>query len=92
MKRFSLLLVFALTVVSCATAKPVGSAVSPSPSPVGAVPSASGPSATTAATATSGAARAAFLTTPLTDVRTGQQFTLSDFGGKQVIVQGMAVW
>ena len=28
----------------------------------------------------------------LTDVRTGEQFTLGSFTGKTVIVQGMAVW
>jgi hypothetical protein len=28
----------------------------------------------------------------LTDVRTGERFTLSSFAGRTVIVQGMAVW
>jgi hypothetical protein len=28
----------------------------------------------------------------LTDVRTGERFTLAGFTGKTVIVQGMAVW
>lgn len=32
------------------------------------------------------------LHTTLTDVRTGERFTLGGFGGKTVIVQGMAVW
>lgn len=33
-----------------------------------------------------------WLTTPLTDVNTGQSFKLSDFKGKVVLVEGMAAW
>jgi len=33
-----------------------------------------------------------WLGTPLTDVRTGQSFKLSDFSGKVVLVETMAVW
>jgi hypothetical protein len=32
------------------------------------------------------------LRTMLTDVRSGERFTLGGFAGKTVIVQGMAVW
>lgn len=32
------------------------------------------------------------MTTPLTDVRTGETFTLADFEGKVVILETMAVW
>ena len=35
---------------------------------------------------------AAFMTMTLTDVRSGERFTLSDFKGKVTIVEGMAVW
>ncbi len=35
---------------------------------------------------------AAFMTIPLTDARTGERFTVSDFKGKVTIVEGMAVW
>jgi hypothetical protein len=33
-----------------------------------------------------------FLAMPLTDVRTGERFTLGGSSGKVVIVEGMAVW
>jgi len=51
--------------------------------------------ARTAATAIPTAAptaRPAYLTIALTDVRTGERFTLGGFPGKVAIVQGMAVW
>jgi hypothetical protein len=37
-------------------------------------------------------ARPAFLTIPLTDVRTGERFTLGGFEGKVVMGIAMAVW
>lgn len=63
-------------------------------------PPAAGPVApsTVRPTAPGGAATAApaapaYLSTTLTDVRTGEQFTLGQLAsGKQVLVQGMAVW
>ena len=42
--------------------------------------------------AAAGAKLAAFMVIPLTDVRTGEWFTLADFSGKVAIVEGMAVW
>lgn len=52
------------------------------------------PPTTPAVTAAVGspAAQARYLTIDLTDVRTGERFTLGGFGGKTVIVEGMAVW
>lgn len=44
------------------------------------------------APATAQAARPAFLTTQLTDVRTGERFTLGGFQGKVVLGIAMAVW
>ncbi|HET8568933.1 MAG TPA: hypothetical protein VFM93_08110 [Candidatus Limnocylindria bacterium] len=38
------------------------------------------------------ASRPAYLSVPLTDVRTGETFTLGQFTGKVAIVQAMAVW
>jgi hypothetical protein len=38
------------------------------------------------------AARPAFLTAPLTDVRTGERFALGGYPGKVTLVIAMAVW
>ena len=38
------------------------------------------------------AARPAFLTATLTDVRTGERFTIGGFPGKVTLVLAMAVW
>jgi hypothetical protein len=61
-----------------ATASPAGAATAP-----GAPATAPGAPA---------AARPAFLTTTLTDVRTGAPFTIGGFPGKVVLVIAMAVW
>ena len=69
---------------------PLASAsVSPSSVPTGA--SATPPSATTS-TATATTASAPVLRIALTDVRSGERFTLGGLTGKTVIVEGMAVW
>lgn len=52
---------------------------------------------TASATPTSAASPASSASSPvlriaLTDVRTGERFTLDGFAGKTVIVEGMAVW
>lgn len=65
-----------------ATAPPAGAAT-----PSGAT---SAPGA--AATGTPSAERPVFLTTSLTDVRTGAPFTIGGFPGKVVLVIAMAVW
>ncbi|MFQ5419741.1 MAG: peroxiredoxin family protein, partial [Anaerolineae bacterium] len=41
---------------------------------------------------TAAADRPAWQTVPLTDVRTGETFTLADYAGKVIIVETMAVW
>lgn len=43
-------------------------------------------------TGTADEAKQTLLSARLTDVRGGGPFTLKDFGGKVVIVMGMAVW
>lgn len=45
-----------------------------------------------ATTANAGADKPVFLTTQLTDVRTGEQFAIGGFPGKVVLVIAMAVW
>jgi uncharacterized lipoprotein YajG len=58
-----------------------------------AAPPASTSTPPSTAAPTSGAATpAAFLAMQLTDVRTGERFTLGGSSGKVVIVEGMAVW
>jgi len=58
-------------------------------------PTSSATPATGAATqpaATVSPATPSYMTMTLTDVRTGERFTLGGFAGKVVIVEGMAVW
>jgi len=58
-----------------------------------AAPPASTSTLPSTAAPTSGAATpASFLAMQLTDVRTGERFTLGGSSGKVVIVEGMAVW
>lgn len=61
----------------------------------GTAPPAGAPTATAGPAAASGApaaARPVFLTTQLTDVRSGAPFTIGGFPGKVVLVIAMAVW
>lgn len=63
---------------------------------VGAIVASCGGAATPAPTATGRAAaptsQPSFLSVRLTDVRTGEQFTLGGFPGKVVLGIAMAVW
>lgn len=84
----------ALVVVGVLIASCGGATQAPSPPPASAPAKASlapvaGAIATPAATQ---AARPAFLSIRLTDVRTGEQFTLGGFPGKVVLGIAMAVW
>ena len=94
MRHLWLLAVAALLVGACGTAAPataapqaVTSGVAAPPASAPAAPAAPGTPAAPAA-----APLAAFLAMPLTDVRSGERFTLGDFKGKVTIVEGMAVW
>lgn len=86
----------ALSVTACSDASRAAPAGTPPAASVAAASAPSGTAARTepaAATAPQAAAqRPGFMTMPLADVRTGERFALADFAGKQVIVQGMAVW
>ena len=79
------LAVIALLMAACGSATPAA------PAPAGAV-TAPGTPAPSGATSGAPAQAAAFMTIALTDARTGERFTLSDFTGKVTIVEGMAVW
>lgn len=66
-----------------------------SAAPTSAVPAPIGTGQTAPASAAAPATAApfaAFLGTTLTDVRSGERFTLADYKGKVTIVEGMAVW
>lgn len=80
--------------VACGGASPA--ATSPAANSPGAVPATAALATASPGTATgaarTGAPRPAFLTIPLTDVRTGERFTLGGFEGKVVIGIAMAVW
>ncbi|MGH2450777.1 MAG: hypothetical protein ACRDGE_05825 [Candidatus Limnocylindria bacterium] len=82
---FALAAALALT-AGCGTAspEPVG-ATDPAPT---SAPATRGPTGTPA----DAGELPAFMNVPLTDVRSGETFTLGDFAGKVVIVQAMAVW
>jgi hypothetical protein len=82
------LLAFALVVASC------GGAAAPTARPASAETSAAPTAAETIAPPASPTStdRAAFLSIRLSDVRTGQAFTLGDFPGKVTLAQSMAVW
>jgi hypothetical protein len=90
--RLTLSLAVALVAgIACgdSTTPPVAGA-SPSRSVVTATVAPTSAPPTSAATST--AATSPVLRIVLTDVRTGERFTLGGFPGKTVIVEGMAVW
>jgi hypothetical protein len=92
--RIALLLVIMLIVTaSCGSGTPVAA-----PPTIGSTPT-PGASATVAPTAPATALPTATATAPsgllamaLTDVRSGESFSLAQFEGKVTIVQHMAVW
>lgn len=96
-RRLVLLPVAALALAGCVSVVPAATPAAPSPAvaPGATDPSMTGtPSGAPAAAATPIAqvARDAWQTTPMTDVRTGETFTLADFAGKVVAVEPMAAW
>ncbi len=64
----------------------------PTATPAATVATQAVPSATPTGVVAATAASSPILRFALTDVRTGESFTLGGFTGKTVIVQGMAVW
>jgi hypothetical protein len=88
--------VVVLLATAAACGIPAGSADprSRSDSPDGPSPSGTPPAASSTAPvgASPGAPLAKHLTFELTDVRSGEKFTLGGFSGKVVLVQAMAVW
>lgn len=79
-----------LAIVAACGAPATPSTASPSAvvSPVATTTASPGATTTAAPTAVT----SPILLMTLTDVRSGERFTLGGFGGKTVIVQGMAVW
>lgn len=84
MRHLVLLLVAVLVLGACGTVAPAASV----PAPVSSTPAVPA----TAASSAAAAPFAAFLGTPLTDVRSGERFTLADYKEKVTIVEGVAVW
>lgn len=90
MRPLIALVVLALVASSCG-----GSAA---PAPAATAPPTAAPSLAPTADPTTAAATApapggpAFLTAPLTDVRSGETFSIGGFPGKVVLVIAMAVW
>ena len=86
-----LALTVAVVATSCGDAATSARATSSGPTVAPALAATPGGAlASTAPTTT--AKRAAFVTTQLTDARTGERFTLADFPGKVVLGIAMAVW
>lgn len=96
MRTLAVITLGAILVRSCAPSQGGGPPAATSSPIAGSPTAAPKPTTTPVAAATSApspaAAKPAFLLARLTDVRTGEGFTLGQFEGKVVIVQGMAVW
>ncbi len=73
---------------ACSGGPSAASATALPASPVAATPAAASSTPVTSPPR----AAASLMAMRLTDVRTGQAFTLADFLGRAVIVEGMAVW
>ena len=87
------ILAFTVAVVASSCGGAATSARATGSGPTAAPTAAATPGGALASTApTTTAKRAAFVTTQLTDIRTGEQFTLADFPGKVVLGIAMAVW
>jgi hypothetical protein len=90
MRPLALVVLLSFVVSACGgTATPSSTLTPATAPPTGA---ATAPSAPTGAPGAPAAARPVFLTTTLTDVRSGAPFTIGGFPGKVVLVIAMAVW
>ena len=90
MRPLALVVLLSFVVSACGGAGTPRSTLRPATAaPAGA---ATAPGAPTTAPGAPAAARPVFLTTSLTDVRTGAPFTIGGFPGKVVLVIAMAVW
>ena len=84
MRHFGSFVVAVLILGACGPAAPTASVPAPVSSGATVPVSVGSPAAA--------APLAAFMGTTLTDVRSGEQFTLADYRGKVAIVEGVAVW
>lgn len=88
-RRLAILPVAALALAGCVSVAPAATPGNPTDAPIAspaAVPASAMP------TPIAQVERAAWQTATLTDVRTGETFTLADFAGKVVAVEPMAAW
>jgi len=76
------------------TAQPTASplSVETAPAATGSPPASVPPAAPTANPAAAALADRAWATATLTDVTTGQQFTIAGFAGRTVFIESMAIW
>jgi hypothetical protein len=90
MRALAAAVLVSLVIAACGGAGAPSSAVRSTPPPP--VATASAPVAPVGPVATADPSKPAFLTTSLTDVRTGAPFTIGGFPGRVVLVIAMAVW
>jgi cytochrome oxidase Cu insertion factor (SCO1/SenC/PrrC family) len=100
-RRLAILPLTALALAGCVSVSPAATPTAlpgaPTSAPAASPAATSVPTATTAATTPAATPiaqveRAAWQTATLTDVRTGEAFTLADFAGKVVAIEPMAAW
>lgn len=92
MRPFACLAATALLAGACGVAAPAPATPVPLATPGQPAPARTAPAAQPAPATSATPQPAAFMAMTLTDVRSGERFTLADFKGKVTIVEGMAVW
>jgi cytochrome oxidase Cu insertion factor (SCO1/SenC/PrrC family) len=90
-RTLAILPLAALALAGCVSVSPAATPAEPSAAPASTSTPATVPASATA-TPLAQVERAAWQTATLTDVRTGETFTLADFAGKVVAVEPMAAW
>lgn len=92
-RRLAILPLTALALAGCVSVSPAAGPTATPAAPSGATTGVGSPPVAAAASATPAAvAFAPWQTATLTDVRTGETFTLADFAGQVVAVEPMAAW
>lgn len=90
MRALAIAVLLSFVVSACGGTATPGSTLRPATAPPAGA--ATAPGAPTTSPGAPSADRPVFLTTTLTDVRTGAPFTIGGFPGKVVLVIAMAVW
>lgn len=90
-RRLAILPLAALALAGCVSVSPAATPAAPSVAPGATATPATVPASATP-TPIAQVERAAWQTATLTDVRTGETFTIADFAGKVVAIEPMAAW